>query len=185
MPGPNLLQLVYQLELPQKLIELPYDDDDDNDFAEDVATLVNDTGSHLLTCLDELVCEDQSEANSQMLQLCGVVLNAYMPLLWRMAEHEYSVSEEVLPVLNELAQLLRKQSSGAAAAASSGFRVLDHVPQMLSVILRRIRYPDEFDHESAYVASPRSCLVCIHVGCVSHCSDDEDSIDFEVYRKVC
>lgn len=131
------VQMLNQLRVLDVLhdLDLESEDDDEFEFVLQVAELANATWQELLESLMELESA-QREAECQM---CAALLNGSLPLVWRLLQHEdVDVSGAVLPVASAMLEALKQPGLEA-----HGFNVREHIPQLLPVLLKRMRFPED------------------------------------------
>ena len=159
MEAGKKVQMLNQLRLLDMLkeLDLESDDDDEFEFALHVAELVAATWHELLGSLTEFK-PDQRDAECQM---CVALLNASLPLVWRLLQHEdVDVSGAVLPITSAMLEALKQP-----ALAAHGFNVREHIPALLPVLLKRMRFPQDLKLDGT--------------------DDQEEFAEADNYRKVC
>lgn len=156
------LALLQQLQIIEMLPSLPIQDDDE--FAEEIAEVVNGVGLELVECLDTF----RHEQRVELFALTNHMLIQLMPLVWDLFAHETKdVSEEVFEIVNAVGTLIRSETTTPGAANPMGveqlFRASEYIPQILHGIYRQTRYPEDSDSDAAEFEEYRRSLYKIYV----------------------
>ncbi|TMW56984.1 hypothetical protein Poli38472_002909 [Pythium oligandrum] len=158
MSSEKRLALITQLKLLEILPTLPIQDDDE--FAEEVAEIVNGIGLALIECIDEF----RHLQNSQLFVQASTMLCQLMPMVWDLFAHETKdVSEEVFEVVNAVGTLIRAEGSAPASDANDIFQPSAYLTQILHGIYRQARYPEDSDSDAAEFEEYRRSLFKIYV----------------------
>lgn len=125
----------------------------------EVAKLINATGLELLSLWDDAADQQQSDAlNTLLQQLLDLFFRCF-------AYDDIDVSGAVIPLASRLTVTLGKEENKTSKSfniPANGhlFRVAPHLPQLLTVMFRQMRYPPDFEFDY----------------------QDEDEAEEEVYR---
>ncbi|KAJ0406793.1 hypothetical protein ATCC90586_000846 [Pythium insidiosum] len=150
------LALIAHLNLLEVLPSLPIQDDDE--FAEEIAEIVNGIGLELIECMDAFRMEGKPELFTQ----ASTMLCQLMPLVWDLFAHDTKdVSEEVFEIVNSVGTLIR--ADGAVVDPNELFQPSAYIPQILHGIYRQTRYPEDSDSDEAEFEEYRRSLYKIYV----------------------